>query len=239
MSNSREAPSSSSAAPAKRLKPMDREERIGYLEFEIAENRATLSNITKMIEILSDKHLALMKVPKADRDVELLAVTEKALAHENKYKDLLIADITKHEAELQKLREQPSVATSSLLSTPPAGKFCVVPKYITLYIYNYVVLCLILISLSVFMNQVSLLEFLQKLYIEFNQSKDGFLDPNFDTIERILFPANIIDMPAQDRGNFVNKFWESIGSCEVRKPIYFIQGSPGCGKVSRNLLSFL
>ncbi len=98
MSASRDAPSSSSSAPAKRYRPMDREERIGYLEYEIAENRATLSSITSDIRSLTDEPLALMKVPMADRDVELQTKIEVALVEQKKDKFRLIADIAKHEA---------------------------------------------------------------------------------------------------------------------------------------------
>ncbi len=128
MSESRDSPSSSSSAPTKRLKRMDRDERIAYLEGEIMESRAKLSSISNKIDILSDEHLALMKIPKPDRDVELVAATEKALADKTKDKDRLIADIAKLEAELEKLREQP-VAASSLLFSPPTGNFCAVHRY--------------------------------------------------------------------------------------------------------------
>ncbi len=116
MSTSRDSPSSSSSAPAKRHKPMDRDEEIATLKGLIAEKEATLSSITDKIAILSDKRLALMRVPKADRDAELLKATEEELARADKTEARLSAEIAEHKAELKELN-----AASTSLSALPTG----------------------------------------------------------------------------------------------------------------------
>ncbi len=120
MSKSRDAPSSSSSAPAKRLKPMDREERIAYLEGEIEETKATLSRITNEILILSNKRRTLLeKEELSSREEKLLSATEEDLARAEKTEASLRADIAEYKAELRQ-REQP-VATSASTAIVFAG----------------------------------------------------------------------------------------------------------------------
>ncbi len=76
---------------------------------ELGEKGATLSNITDKIAILSDKRLTLMEAPKADRDAELLKVTEEELARAEKTEARLIAEI----AELKGSLASASTATVS------------------------------------------------------------------------------------------------------------------------------
>ena len=121
MSASRDAPSSSSSAPAKRHKPMDRDEEIATLKELIAEKEATLSRITNEILILSNKRRTLLeKEELSSREENLLAATKEDLARAEKTEASLRADISKHEAELRELREQP-VATSASTAIVFAG----------------------------------------------------------------------------------------------------------------------
>ena len=62
-----------------------------------------------MIRILSGERLALMRVPKADRDAELLKATEEELARAEKTEARLIAEI----AELKGSLASASTATVS------------------------------------------------------------------------------------------------------------------------------
>ncbi len=139
MSKSEVAPSSSSSAPAKRYKPMDRDEEISTLKGFIAEIKATLSSIISDIRSLSNKRRALLEKDElSSREEKLLTATEEDLARAEKTEDNLRADIAKHEAELQELCKQPSLAASSPLTALPTGNFCAVHKYITLFIYIYI-----------------------------------------------------------------------------------------------------
>ena len=55
------------------------------------------------------------------------------------------------------------------------------------------------------------------------------MDPKFDTFERIIFPS-FMDMPKVYRDDAVESFWNFTSPLGNRKEIFFIQGSPGCGK---------
>ena len=79
------------------------------------------------------------------------------------------------------------------------------------------------------LGQYSLKEFLVELYKVNNLDTNSFMNPKFDTFERILFPS-FMDMPKIYRDDAVDCFWKHASSLGNRKEIYFIQGSPGCGK---------
>jgi chromosome segregation ATPase len=120
MSKSQDAPSSSSSAPAKRLKPMDRDERIAYLEGKIEETKTTLSRITNEILIVSNKRRTLLeKEELSSREENLLAAIKEDLARAEKTEARLRADIAEYKAELRQ-REQP-VATSASTAIVFAG----------------------------------------------------------------------------------------------------------------------
>ncbi len=114
MSTSRDTPSSSSSAPAKRLKPMDREERIAYIEGEIAAKEARLLRTTDKIDILSDKWLALLeKEELSSREEELLLATVTELAARRNTEARLIAEI----AELKQSISIAATAGTVYIST--------------------------------------------------------------------------------------------------------------------------
>ncbi len=95
-------PFSSSAVAVQQHEPIGKKEQIPDL---IADKESTLFIITKKIDILSDELLALKKIPKADRDVELLAATEEVLADRKAERNRLIAEIADHKKDLRKLQE--------------------------------------------------------------------------------------------------------------------------------------
>ncbi len=116
MSKYRDAPyfSFSSSAPAKRQKPMDRDEKIAYLEGEMEEKSATLSSTTKMINELSEHRLKLLMAPGTDQNVLKGFVEE--LARYERTVVRLSAEIAEHQAELKELN-----AASTSLSALPTG----------------------------------------------------------------------------------------------------------------------
>ena len=85
-----------------------------------------------------------------------------------------------------------------------------------------------------FTDKLSLKQFLDALYEGANLEKLLYMDPAFDTFERMLFPS-FIDMPKVSKvESIVENFWSSAPVANTividRKPIYFVQASPGCGK---------
>jgi hypothetical protein len=94
--------SSSSAVAVQQHEPIGKKEQIPNL---IAVKESILLIITKKIDILSDELLALKKIPKADRDVELLAATEEVLADRKAERNRLIAEIADHKKDLRELQE--------------------------------------------------------------------------------------------------------------------------------------
>ena len=105
LSTDSNASSSAKSNDTKRLKPMDRDERMAYLEDMIKTNIDDLRGLSKEIATLFAEQLAIRRIPKARRsDSQLLISIEEVIADMKKREVRLVAEVAKHETELNQLK---------------------------------------------------------------------------------------------------------------------------------------
>jgi hypothetical protein len=112
--------SSASSASTKsseilRLKPMERDERLAYLEDTIKGKDTALMSLSNKADALADERRAILKLPESSRDRLLLKSIEDDLSDmKNPEKQRLVAEIAKHEAEINELKQ----TTEELVGAP-------------------------------------------------------------------------------------------------------------------------
>ena len=94
----------SSESPPKKPKLMDRDEKIAYLEDMIKNKDATLTSLSEEIKKLAEERRAMLKLPESSRDGLLLKSIDDDLPDMRKDRDRLAAEILKHEAGLNALK---------------------------------------------------------------------------------------------------------------------------------------
>ena len=104
LSTDSNASSSAKSNDTKRLKPMDRDERMAYLEDMIKTNIDDLRGLSKEIATLFAEQLAIRRIPEASRDSQLLISIEEVIADMKKREVRLVAEVAKHETELNQLK---------------------------------------------------------------------------------------------------------------------------------------
>jgi hypothetical protein len=230
---------------------MVRDQRIAYLEKTIIDSKNDLNKIEAKITQLSSERDSLLVTYEQLTKIEerrLQTIEEQDLPDLRKDKDRLAEELVDNRKEQNTLRI-PTVQTEKgicnpilnlsypILSYPNLSLFYPILSYPILSLFypilSYPILSYPSIYLFIYLglkrNQYSLEEFLNELHKKNNVDVLSFKDPKFDTFERILQPS-FIDMPKVDRDDVVETFWDNVNTFIDRKEIFFIQGSPGCGK---------
>ena len=91
---------SAKSSDTNRRKPIDRDERMANLEEMIKNKDVAVMNLSKKIDSLEDEQLAIRRIPEASRDSQLLFSIEEVIADMKKREARLVADVAKHETEL-------------------------------------------------------------------------------------------------------------------------------------------
>ena len=100
----------SSDTQSESLKPMDRDKKMAYLEEIIKNKDAALMSLSRKIESLADERRALLKLPESSRNGPLLKEIEEDVTDMKKDKARLVADVAKHETELNQLKHSKELA---------------------------------------------------------------------------------------------------------------------------------
>jgi chromosome segregation ATPase len=95
--------SSSSESPPKKPKPMDINEEINCLKDSIKKKDATLTSLSNEIKKFAEERRALRKLPETIQIGLQLKDIDEDLPDMRRERDRLVAEITKHEAELSQL----------------------------------------------------------------------------------------------------------------------------------------
>ncbi len=118
--------SSSSDTPSKRHKPMDREDRIAYLEGEIKEKDATLMRRSEEIASVIKERAKLHRkkgVLSNNESRRLGVIEEEDLPDMKEEKARLVAEIAAHKADLSRLKNH-----MELIDTPVPAQGMYVDK---------------------------------------------------------------------------------------------------------------
>ena len=95
---------SSVTAKSSLNKPMDRDERMAYLEGSIESKEAALVRLSSKTEALADERRVLLKLPESSRDVLLLKSIDDDLLDMREDKKRLATEIEELKAELSALK---------------------------------------------------------------------------------------------------------------------------------------
>ena len=95
---------SSVTAKSSLNKPMDRDERMAYLEGSIESKEAALVILTSKTEALADERRAMLKLPESSRDGQLLKSIDDDLLDMREDKKRLATEIEELKAELSALK---------------------------------------------------------------------------------------------------------------------------------------
>ena len=95
---------SSVTAKSSLNKPMDRDERMAYLEGSIESKEAALVRLSSKTEALADERRVLLKLPESSRDVLLLKSIDDDLPDMREDKKRLATEIEELKAELSALK---------------------------------------------------------------------------------------------------------------------------------------
>ena len=112
------ASAKSSVTQSESLKPMDRDERMAYLEETIKNKDADLRGISTKIDSLVDEQLAIRRIPEASRDNALLDSIEKVIADMKVREKRFATEIVELKAELSALKHPKELAGAPV---PPQG----------------------------------------------------------------------------------------------------------------------